>query len=238
MPLRYDKAVLLGSAMALVLFVTAGAVLYQVAPSEAALKTELIKSLFDKVVFGGVVATFALIIGWFIEDAKARRSFVMTAQLTAATEMLSRASALATAAANWLYYEAPDMPAAQPYGVVFEQATVTFGRSWGTKGTLLPPHFNKVLEHFADLLMDPYYLYRDRKPNPLQELGTSNLDAVEFIGALEQSLYLEFLAAVGAPRERPQINLSATRVPRETFRDALARWDEERNRNAASGSDP
>jgi len=55
--------------------------------------------------------------------------------------------------------------------------------------------------------MDPYYLYRDRKPNPLQELGTSNLDAAEFIGALERSLHLEFLAAVGAPRERPQINL-------------------------------
>jgi len=83
--------------------------------------------------------------------------------------------------------------------------------------------------------MDPYYLYRDRKPNPLQELGTSNLDAAEFIGALERSLHLEFLAAVGAPRERPQINLSATRLPRETFRDVLAQWDQERNRNAGIG---
>jgi hypothetical protein len=229
MRLRYDRAILLGSGIALGFFVLTGVILYFIAPADAKLKTELIKSLFDKVALGGVLAAFALIIGWYIEDAKARRTFVATAQLTAATDMLARASALATAASEWLYYEAPHPPAEQPYGSVFERETIAFGRSWGPKSALLSPYFDAALKRFAELLIEPYYLYRDRAPNPLATLGTTNLDAAEFVGVLEKSLYCEFLASVGAPADQPEISLSTPQRSKETFGEALARWDQARN---------
>jgi len=237
MPLRYDKTIVLGSAIALVFFLLAGVVLFIVAPSDAALRTELVKSLFDKVVLGGVLAAFGLFIGWFIEDARARRTFVATAQMTAATDMLARASALADAAGRWLYYEAPDMPNEQPHGAVFEAETTAFGRSATSKSVLLPPYFHTALTRFSELLLEPYYLYRDRTPNPLGKLGTSNLDAAEFVAALEKSLYSEFLVSVGAPTGQVEISLSSSSLPKETFGHLLNRWNDERNARAQAASE-
>jgi hypothetical protein len=229
MRLRYDRAVLVGSGIALAFFVLTGLALYSIAPAEAMLRTRLIESLFDKLALGGVLSAFALIVGWYIEDAKARRTFVATAQLTAATDMLARASALAAAASDWLYYEAPETPAEQPYGRAFEGETIAFSRSWGSKSALLPTYFHAALKRFSDLLMEPYYLYRDRTPNPLGLLGTTNLDAAEFIGGLERSLYCEFLAGVGAPTEQPEIRLSAPQRSNKDFRDTLVQWEQVRS---------
>ena len=99
----------------------------------------------------------------------------------------------------------------------------------GREGRSFATLLGKARSRFAELLLEPYYLCRDHNPNPLGELQTTNLDCAEFIGALEKSLCLEFLTAVGAPSEKPEISLAIVRTPKKTFRDTLSQWGHERN---------